>query len=213
MALLFITLIISIGVITYYVNKNEKERSKKLRNVNITNQNKISEYLKSKEITESKKYISKDYSNAIILDERNNEILIITKKFKRKSDGTFEYSFNHYNFDRLIETELAIDNQIIHKSVRTNQLVGAAVGGAIFGSVGAIIGGLSGNKVEAQNIKSIELKISVEDIDYPIHKISFLSSENNKNGYSKDSNEVKVALKNIEKWYGILEIIINQQNK
>ncbi|TCJ01045.1 hypothetical protein E0Y62_25950 [Cytobacillus praedii] len=164
-----------------------------------------------------KKFISNDYSNGIIYDEHQDEVLLITKKFT-KNDGSFEFEFKKFSSEKINKFEISMDNQTVYKTDRASQLFGTAVGVVALGGIGAIIGGLSGQKNNNEIIKSIQLKLLIDDIDSPSHKISFLSNVDQytgkvNNGYPKDSSEVRVAIKNIERWQGILEILIKQQNK
>lgn len=202
----------------YFTNKSNTQKHKSKTSTLIKNQEQINDYLRNNELNESNKYISNDYSNGIVFNEKTGELLIITKKFK-KNDGTFSYSFKHYTSNNLMESEVIIDNQSVYKTVRSNQLLGATVGGALLGGIGAILGGLSANKSKEDNIKSIQMKLSIDDLDSPSYKINFLSNvdsytgEINKKGYSKDSSQVKAALSHVERWQGIMDIIIKQQNK
>lgn len=205
-------------VISIIFTAKTKNKEKSFRNINIANQNKINDYLKKSELLNCKKYISRDYANGIVFNEKKNEILLITKKFQHK-DGSLEFNFNKFNTNKIMQSELVIDNQTIIYTSRGNQLAGMAVGGVLGGVVGMAIGGLSANKFNQEKIKSVNLKLLIEDTDSPTHKISFLSLVDpitgyvNKNGYSKNSSEVRTAFNNIEKWHGIMEVLIRQQNK
>ncbi|MEC1715934.1 hypothetical protein [Schinkia azotoformans] len=205
-------IIIIVGGFIIFSLQNTKHKSNQL-----SNQNKLFDLIKEQEINEQQKFISRDYSNALIVDNSNN-LHIFYKKYK-KDNGEFEFGYAQYSADKIMESEIIIDNQTIQKTVRTSQLAGIAVGGLVAGGLGAVIGGLSGNKTSEEKIKNVDLKILVEDISKPSYKINFLTNfdpDTNyeyKKGYSKDSSEVRAAINNIEKWYGIMEILIRQQNK
>lgn len=204
-----IVIVIAISIVIF--------QDKKQNNNQISNQNNLFNLIKEKEINEQQKFVSRDYSNALIVDNNNN-LHIFYYKYK-KQKGEFEIGYAKYSSDQIIESEIIIDNQSIQKTVRTSQLAGIAVGGLVGGGVGAIIGGLSGRKSSEDKIKNVDLKILVEDMSKPSYKINFLTNFDPnlnvelKKGYSKDSGEVRAALNNIEKWYGIMEILIRQQNK
>lgn len=214
-----VLIIIGVCIVSYFlINgqtfKSDVNQSNKLL---IANQNKLYAYLRKNELDQFKKYISNDYKNGIIFDESKNELWFFSKKFTNE-DGTFEYSFSKYKTTQVIQSEIIIDNNSVYKTERGNQLLGAAVGGIAFGNAGAIVGGLTGTKTKETTIKNIDLKISVDDFNNPTHKISFLSNVDvytgqiDKNGYSAESSKVKAALNHIERWRGIMEIIIKQQN-
>ncbi|WP_165571646.1 hypothetical protein, partial [Cytobacillus praedii] len=202
----------------FLINGNStKNNTSKIKNSHMINQNTINSYLRKNELENMKKFISNDYSNGIIYDEHQDEVLLITKKFT-KNDGSFEFEFKKFSSEKINKFEISMDNQTVYKTDRASQLFGTAVGVVALGGIGAIIGGLSGQKNNNEIIKSIQLKLLIDDIDSPSHKISFLSNVDQytgkvNNGYPKDSSEVRVAIKNIERWQGILEILIKQQNK
>lgn len=214
---LLIFLITGVIIVLMVTKTSYKNKGKQHRRIDIMNQNKIYDYLKEYELNDCKKFISKNFSNGIVLDEHRNELLFITKKFTKK-DGLYEFDFKKIKTSDLLESEIVVDNQTLYKTVRSNQLVGMAVG-SLLGTAGMVIGGLSGSKIKHEKVKSVDLKLLVNNIEFPTYKISFLSNVDsitgqvNVNGFSKDSNEVRVALNHIEKWYGIIEVLIKQQNK
>jgi hypothetical protein len=167
----------------------------------------LTELINKKNIDIQQKYISNDKSNALILD-KNNSLHIFYSKYRKKSDRSFVYGYSKFASHQIIESEIVIDNQSVYTTNRTSQLTGMAIGG-ILGVGGMIIGGLSGKKNINEMIKSINLKITVEDLDKPINKIVFLS---NQKGIPKDSSEFRVAINNVEKWNGILEVLMRKQN-
>ncbi len=66
--------------------------------------------------------------------------------------------YEERNIKDVIKCELSLNNEIVHSTNRKSQIVGAAVGGVVFGGVGAIIGGLTGTKT-SQKGKILEAKI------------------------------------------------------
>ncbi|RYI30619.1 hypothetical protein EVU96_09390 [Bacillus infantis] len=206
--------LIFIMAVIFSSNKNPKSKT----SINIVNQNKIYAYLDEHNLTNLNKFVARDYSGALVYSENDEMVTIISPKLK-KDNGEYEFNYITLPSSKIIEAEIIIDNQTIHKTVRGQQILNTAVGGALFGSVGALIGGLTADKLKQEKIKSIDLKILTEDVNSPVHKLNFLknidpnSGEVIKDGYMKDSSEVRAALGNIEKWHGIMEIIIRQQNK
>ena len=62
-------------------------------------------------------------------------------------------------------------------SAATGSVVGRAlVGGFLFGGAGAIVGGTTAKRTNQKHIKTIELRILVDDEQAPSHRFSFLSS-------------------------------------
>lgn len=203
---------IGIGVSLLFSMSNQgKEKS--YRKSLINNQNKILAYLNQTNLQGAKKFLSRDFSSGIVFDEDNNEVLLITKR------SANEYNFKKYPLSSFLQTEILIDNNTKYKTVRSSQMLGVIVGGTVAGAVGMAIGGLSADKIKQETIKSIDLKLLVDDTSSPSYKINFLSDVDPitgntiKDGYFKYSSEVKSALMNAEKCYGLIEIAIRKQNK
>jgi hypothetical protein len=159
------------------------------------------------EFTPTKSYISKNNKSGIEINENDKLIRIFYL------DQNEEIQSKIYPFSDLIESEIKIDNQPVLKTSRSSQLVGAAVGGVIAGGVGAIIGGLSGDKIKNEYIKNIDLCVKVNDFNTPLFKINFLSNVNevgieNKKGFKKNEEFVQNALRDVEYWHSILNLII-----
>lgn len=108
-------------------------------------------------------------------------------------------------FSNVIESEIALDNQIISKVSKS----GIVAGGLLAGGIGAAIGGLSASSIQNEMVKSVTLKITVEDLGKPIHYIDFLPTQEvegyNIQGYKKDSNVIQQALTNAEYWHGVID--------
>lgn len=161
----------------------------------------------SNEFTPTKSYISKNNKSGIEINENDKLIRIFYL------DQNEEIESKIYHFSDLIESEVKIDNQSVLKTSRSSQLVGAAVGTVVAGGIGAIIGGLSGSKTQNEYIKNIDLCIKVNDFNTPLFKISFLSNISefgieNKQGLKKDHKDVQEALRDVEYWHSILNLII-----
>ncbi|TWG61175.1 immunity protein [Bacillus subtilis] len=116
-------------------------------------------------------------------------------------------------FSNVIESEIALDNQIISKVSKS----GIVAGGLLAGGIGAAIGGLSASSIQNEMVKSVTLKITVEDLGKPIHYIDFLPTQEvegyNIQGYKKDSNVIQQALTNAEYWHSVMDVIIKKANK
>ena len=75
-------------------------------------------------------------------------------------------------FEDIIACEVIIDGEIVTKTSRGSQLMGAAVGGVLFGGVGAVVGALTGQKKNSEDIKQIIVKIVLNDLKIPNIKIN-----------------------------------------
>lgn len=135
----------------------------------------------------------------------------LVKIYQLNRDGHIEqYTIP---FSNIIESEITLDNQMISKVSKS----GIVAGGLLAGGIGAAIGGLSASSIQNEMVKSVTLKITVEDLSKPIHYIDFLPTQEvegyNTQGYKKDSNTIQQALKNAEYWHGVMDVIIKKANK
>jgi hypothetical protein len=197
--MIYIVVIIVVAIIFSSLStKMSKQQIKK----EIAEQSILTKMINENVKHRSKQYINKEFTKAINIDEIDNNIQLFS---------VINNSCNTYNFNDIIQSEIIIDNNSVTKTNRGKQLVGAVVGGALAGGVGAIIGGLSPEQIIKDNIKNIEIKLTLNDMNNSIFKINFLSPSSK--GFSKDSQQVKNAMNAIERWHGYFSIIIKQQNK
>lgn len=121
-------------------------------------------------------------------------------------------------FSKIIEAEIAIDDQSITRVSRGSQVAGAVIGGLAAGGIGALVGGLSSDRTESKYFRKIDLKLKLDDFSNPITKIEFLPSKTdtdlqNTKGFKQDDQKVKEALSNVEIWQGIMEIAIRKGSR
>lgn len=175
--------------------------SKKERNQQINYQTKLNKLIDDNVIEKTRTFINNEFTKAIILDEVNKKIHLFNV-----SNNTCR----NYNFDDIIQSEIIVDNSTLIKSQKGKQILGAVVGNAIAGVPGMIVGALLPDQIVSEKVKNINLKLTLNDIDNPIYQISFLNSNK---ALSKDFAQVKNAITSIDKWHGIFDVIIKQQNK
>lgn len=161
-------------------------------------------------------YISYNSKSAAIINEEQNK-LSIYKVANRDNCDRFTFEHFSYNLDDIIESELIVDDQTITKTSKGGMVVGGLAGGVLLGGVGAIIGGLSGSKRSVKNISNIEIKLTVNDLHNPIHKINFLNNEselylNRDRGYKQEHPLCKEAIEQAEKWQGMFDVILKSRN-
>lgn len=193
MTFIIIFLIISV-VVAFLTNKNPITEQK-------DKQDKLDILIKHNVIEKSRIYINEKFSKSIVIDEPNKKVHLLY---------ILENKCNTYSYEDIIQAEVLIDNNAITTTNRGSQVVSSIVGGVIAGVPGMIIGGLSSKKTSTEKIKSIELKLTLNDMDNVIYKIDFLIHSGK--GFAKDSPEVKNAITSIDKWNGFFDIILKQQN-
>ena len=160
---------------------------------------------------------SHNASCAAVLDKQKEELHIFYPVYQNKSNK--QYNYRHYSckFSDIIESEVVIDNQTITKSSKLAMAGGAVLGGVLAGGVGAIIGGLSGNKKQFDRVRQIDIKLTINDLDNPVQKINFLDGKDSSyrkllNGHHKNSEEYKEAIKQVDKWQAIFDVIIKNNS-
>lgn len=167
----------------------------------IEQKKQLQRFIREKVPRYNKSFVNEESLKAIVLDETDKKIHL------------FSGNKHHmYDFSGIIQSEVIVDNNIVTSTKRGKQIVGTAVGGLIAGIPGMIIAGLSTGQSTSEKIKTIELKLTLNDMNNSIFKISFFSSIF-KDGDSKDSSKVKNAIIEIDKWNGIFNIILKQQNQ
>lgn len=132
----------------------------------------------------------------ICLIELNN----IPKGLEDNSEKTFKY----LKADDILQVELFEGGNSVTSSSRS--IGGAVVGGALFGGVGAIVGGLGSSTKSSETVNKIEIRLVVNDKTNPIYDIDFLSGEIDKNKLSSIYESIS---KQARTWYGYFEVMIN----
>lgn len=113
---------------------------------------------------------------------------------------TFKYA-DVYDYKDIVDFELIEDGTSIIKG----GLARAVVGGTMFGGVGAIVGGVTGNRKVHQKCNSLKIKISLNKLDAPAIYINLISKP-----IEKDYATYKDAYNNAQKILSLLQIICNQ---
>ena len=108
-----------------------------------------------------------------------------------------------HSYDDIVDFELLEDGT----SVTKGGLGRAAVGGILFGSTGAIVGGVTGGKKAQQKCTSLMVKITVNDMRSPAEYIKLISAPTDKSGFI-----YKGAYQNAQQIISILQVICNQRD-
>lgn len=167
-------------------------------------------------LEESKVYMAHDYESKIILDDVHKKVMVIENKLSNvailsSTLSKYDFEANVFPYRDILSIEIYVDGASITKTSRSSQLGGALVGGILAGGVGAIIGGTTGTKTTTENIKKIDLLITVNDIQKPIHAINFYSGDIDPTINSVGTAKTAMAI--CKEWYSILTHIIKQDDK
>lgn len=151
--------------------------------------------------TASYQHLGANGDNGIAIDEERAKVCL----FRRES-GVLTHRAVDYR--DILSSELFEDGHTVVKTVRSSQVGGALIGGILLGGVGAVIGGLSGKKVESGKIKRIDLRLVVNDAANPTHEICFLAVESKRDGFLyKTSSELA------RQWQGRLDVLIKRADR
>lgn len=143
--------------------------------------------------------LNPDHTIAIGVNEEKEELLII-----RRPQHTKAYTYEIIPFNKIIESRVVKDKQII-----TTTSKGAMIGGAILaGGIGAAIAGIASNKTTNENINELTLEIVLDDIQKPRVTIPFLS--NRGYPYKTTSAIGREGIELTETWYRTMTVIINR---
>jgi hypothetical protein len=106
----------------------------------------------------------------------------------------------------IVSASIFEDGEVITSTNRGSQLGGAIVGGALFGGVGAVIGGLSGKTTATNKVTRVELRIVINDTKRPMHDVAFMSlSDPAQSGiYYPDASQLA------RHWHAILAVLIRR---
>lgn len=166
-------------------------------------------------IIETKSYIAYNYESKIVLDDTNKQMglwinTIKNVAFVSKTLSNYDFKFILIPFKDILSIEIMVDGVSVTKTSRGSQLGGALVGGVLAGGVGAIIGGTSGSKTTTEDIKQINLLITVNDIHNPIYIVNFFSANVDTAVHNTNHKDAMMVCK---EWYGILTHIIKVDEK
>lgn len=140
---------------------------------------------------------TKKVGNFIYFDDKSKKFAI-----PKVGLGSTIQDLEIYKYSDILDYELLEDGNSISKGGVGRAIVGAA----LFGSVGAIVGGSTGHKQQGTCSK-LQIKITMNSMDIPTVYINFIESETKKNGiiYEELYTQAQEAL-------SLLNIIV-QSNK
>ncbi|BCS85959.1 hypothetical protein prwr041_18520 [Prevotella herbatica] len=108
-------------------------------------------------------------------------------------------------FSDIIACELVIDGESVYKKSTSRVLGGAIVGNVLAGGVGTVIGGLSGKSKKKEKIKSINLNLTLRDIENPLYIIKFYE-------YKGTDMLLDTIKKAAEEWKSRISAIIDKED-
>lgn len=113
-----------------------------------------------------------------------------------------------YDYKDILRSEVVEDGDSITYTNRKSQAASTAIGYALAGGVGAIIGGLSGSKGNIKFATNVSIRIVVRDTEHPLFQIAFLNKKT-----EKKSNDYKKAIEKANELHAHISVIIDQASK
>lgn len=151
-----------------------------------------------------------DFSPQIRYEQDNGLLtLFLDPDSSQFAVARIDGSVRAFHFSQLVDVQIERNGSALELTNRGSQMVGAAVGGAVFGIAGAIIGGLSGSKRHIERIKRLSLKVYTNDPHEPVIDIVFFEDPQ---GLDADGPMLPYISEELEQWYGrFLTIKAGQQ--
>ena len=146
----------------------------------------------------SQKVMGNDGNSGIAINESEKKVCLITSSMLNVDLDILAYG-------DILSSEIFEDGVTITKTDRESQIRGALIGGLVLGGAGAIIGGLSGKTTSSNKVKRIDLRITVNRTNNPIHDINFMNEESKKNG-----SRYKKAMEHARYWHALLTVLIKR---
>lgn len=158
----------------------------------------------------SQYFIADDGESAIAIDEENNKIGIIVNN--NNNPTVLNRTFNNYNFSSrifdfkdILKSEILKDGKSITSTSITSTVSGAVLGGMIAGGVGAIIGGMAGEKETVNVVSRLELQVVVNDPKKSVYRIVFAANTEEFTIHQLSSKELEEIAHH---WHNLLSHII-----
>lgn len=214
--------IILIAIYTYLYKRsyNPKiiEKLKENGKIKIEKQEEKKKMRLEKEIEKGKIKIEKQKEKELKHIEKAKWIKLAENFLVSEEYQTLKINNKDINFIDIISAELIEDENVTtitkgkEKSQKHVSLGKAIVGGALFGDVGAIIGGTSGKtttnvKSKMENVEyctKLYIKITINDINNPYILYKFISMKTKKNSWM-----YSIIKGSAEKAISTLDVIIN----
>lgn len=148
-----------------------------------------------------KSVISFNLLKGLAVNEINEQIAYMVRD--SESDN---FKLNKFSFKDIIEAKIITNHETVTSTSIGSTVARGAIGGLLFGGIGAIVSGATANKTSTQQIKELTLEVVVDDLLNPRYTLTFYKSET-----SIDySNPI---IQDIETWYRVFSVIIKRNNE
>src|SRR5690625_2667949 len=144
----------------------------------------------------TQKIMGNNGDTGLAIDEERKKVVLI-------KNGPTGVALKPITYRDVLSSEIFVDGEIVTKTARGSQLGGVLIGGLALGGVGAIIGGLSGKARSSEEVRRVDLRITVNDTKSPLHDINLMDIEGKKEGII-----YKSAMDQARHWHGLIAVLI-----
>lgn len=151
-------------------------------------------------------FLFNDYSTlAIGIDEVSSALVYLSR-----NHGISDFKVETIPFDKILDVTVSSNNSTVASISKAGLVGGTAVGGALFGGFGSVVGAMSANKNTSENVHYLNLIITLDDLSSPIIKLDVISSEN---GISKQSDIYQSIMNDVDLWFSKFTVILKRNEK
>lgn len=189
----FVTaIVVAIIILFRVILREHKEKKQKL----IDSIERLPDFTATETIT------SFNMSSCLAIDKTRNKFAFA------KSTPTSTHA-KSYEYKDIYSSEVYIDGQTITKTQRASQIGGVIIGGALLGTAGVLIGGLSGKTQSSQDaVKKIDIRFVVNDTASPYCEINLSDMV-----VKTNSPLYKNLIKQAHHWHSLLEVAIKRADR
>lgn len=144
--------------------------------------------------------INQGWTKSIKISEEESKIY-----YAYRQSAYDNFSVESFDFKDILDVSVTSNgnNQI---SVNKGGLIGgAAIGGALFGGFGAVVGAMSANKTSTEVVRDLSLIVTMNNLNDPIIKLSVIDGE-----MSTDSAKYQETVNILDEWFGKFTIIMKR---
>ena len=158
-----------------------------------------------KELKErKKKLLNNEINHGIIFADMERGLFRFKKDERLKGFA----GYKQYEFLR-IEDIISIDVIENGNTVASGGLGNAIVGGMLFGSIGALVGAVAGNRKNNEICTYLAIKITINDLNNPVETITFIDGSE----VDKTSSTYRNSISNLQKYISFFNVLLEREKK
>jgi hypothetical protein len=184
---------------------NRQKGAKQVKQV-VTEQQAFTALCQDEEIGPKPNYSDSGRGLYLGLDEQRMRVLVQARSPTAYDKKTWAWWV--IDVKRVLNVELAVNDQAVYRAGPVATLAGAAVGGLAFGGFGAITGALATGRTGAGKISALALKLRVDDIDQPLIEIPFIVAP-----VKASDGDAQARMALAEKWTNLIEVLRHRMTK